>query len=303
VKTTPRSIDELKRSAAPVALKAGWHPAEITEAGERPDKNGDDMIELVVNVGGRALKDWLSDKWAAAKLRGCCEAVGALDAYETGEISQDDFPGHSVQVKISIEKRRGFRDQYRIEGYRAAAVSSIASLRSVAKAVVLLGGVGLAASLLGACSSVVPGPGLPPSSTVDPPANSYAAAPSDDPLRQVADAAASRVAVPPAETIPSVTASPSLAHDLGNVATGAVIGATAPKIIKRAFGKGGLMGGAETGAVAGGALADGAAAGAEAGAAGVGAAEGAEVGAAVAGVADAAEAAEGAEILLLLFGL
>ena len=125
----PRSKADLKAAASRPALKTGWNPAEITEAAERSDKNGDDMIELVVSVGGRALKDWLSDKWAAAKLRSCCEAIGALDAYEAGEISQDDFPGRNVQVKISIEKRRGFPDQYRIQDYRPAAASLVVNLR------------------------------------------------------------------------------------------------------------------------------------------------------------------------------
>jgi hypothetical protein len=32
-----------------------------------------------------------------------------------GEIGQADFPGPDVQVKISIEKRRGYPDQNRIE--------------------------------------------------------------------------------------------------------------------------------------------------------------------------------------------
>jgi hypothetical protein len=130
VKTTPRSVDELKATASRGALKAGWHPAEITEAAERSDKNGDDMIELVVNVGGRSLKDWLSDTWAAAKLRAAVVAVGALDAYEAGAISQDDFSGRAVQVKIRIEKRRGFPDQCRIEDYRAVAASSVVNLRA-----------------------------------------------------------------------------------------------------------------------------------------------------------------------------
>jgi hypothetical protein len=131
VNFTPQSKAELKASASPVALKVGWNPARIIEAAERSDKNGDDMIELVVSGGGRSLKDWLSGKWSAAKLRSCCEAVGA--AYEAGEISQDDFPGCDVQVKISIEKRRGFPDQYRIQDYRAASASSVVNLRRAAE--------------------------------------------------------------------------------------------------------------------------------------------------------------------------
>ena len=128
MRINPRSVDELKAAASRAALKTGWHPAEITEAAERTDKNGDDMIELVVSIGGRSLKDWLSGKWSAAKLRSCCEAVGA--AYEAGEISQDYFPGRDVQVKISIEKRRGFPDQYRIQDYRAASASAVVPLRT-----------------------------------------------------------------------------------------------------------------------------------------------------------------------------
>jgi hypothetical protein len=66
----------------------------------------------------------------AAKLRHACEAVGALDRYESGEITQDDFPGHDVQVKIIIEKRRGFPDQNRIVDYRPATAGRVLNLRT-----------------------------------------------------------------------------------------------------------------------------------------------------------------------------
>jgi hypothetical protein len=133
METTPRSIAELKATSSPTALKTGWNPARITEASERTDKNDDDMIELVVDVGGRSLKDWLSDKWSAAKLRSCCEAVGngALAKYENGEILPEDLIG-DVQVKIIAEKRRGFSyPLYRIQEYRAVAASPVVKLRSV----------------------------------------------------------------------------------------------------------------------------------------------------------------------------
>jgi hypothetical protein len=168
----------------------------------------------------------------------------------------------------------------------------------------------VAASSLGACSSVVPStPIAADSGWYDERQVPYGSPPRryyDDPPSTVADAA-------PVSQPPTVTAPPSWQHDLETAATGAVVGMTGPKIIKRAFGNGGLMGGAETGAaVAGGALA-GRTAGAglpaitgsaEAGTAAVGAAEGAEIGAAALGAAEAAEAVEGAEILeglLLLF--
>jgi hypothetical protein len=112
-------------------LKAGWYPARITEAVEKPSRRGNDMIELTVVADERELRDWLTDSdMGAAKLRSCCNAVGALDAYEAGEISQADFPGHDVQVKIIVEKRRGFPDQNRIEDYRPASSASVVTLRS-----------------------------------------------------------------------------------------------------------------------------------------------------------------------------
>jgi hypothetical protein len=60
----------------------------------------------------------------------CCKTVDALDRYEAGEISQDDFPGHDVEVKISVEKRPGFSDHNRIDEYRVASASSVVNLRS-----------------------------------------------------------------------------------------------------------------------------------------------------------------------------
>jgi hypothetical protein len=134
MRTTPRTEDEAKRASSRTLFKPGWRLARINEGGERPDRFGNDMIELLVSVpdgqgGERLIKDWLfSTDRGAAKLRHCCEAVGALDAYERGEISQEDFPGHDVEVKLGIEKKRGFPDRNIIEDYRPAA-SAVVQLR------------------------------------------------------------------------------------------------------------------------------------------------------------------------------
>jgi hypothetical protein len=119
--------DAARRASAPrKLLRPGWHDATIKEAVEKPDRHGQDMIELGVVVGETTLRDWLtSHEKGQAKLRSCCVAVSALDAYEVEEVSQDLFPGHDVQVKISVEKRRGFPDQNRIDEYRAASASSV----------------------------------------------------------------------------------------------------------------------------------------------------------------------------------
>jgi len=122
--------DEAAKEAGAL-LEEGWHSGRITEAVEKLSQNQKPMIEQSVLVKGRTLRDWLmANDRGAAKLRSCCKAVGALDAYEAGEISADLFPGHDVEVRIIVEKRRGFPDQNRIAEYRAVAASSVISLRN-----------------------------------------------------------------------------------------------------------------------------------------------------------------------------
>lgn len=123
--------DEEARQAATL-LEEGWQPGRIISA-QKLSQNKNQMIELEVLVGGRTLRDWLlANERSAAKVRSCCKAVAALDAYDAQEISQDLFPGHDVEVKIIVEKRRGFPDpdQNRIEEYRPAAASSVVPLRA-----------------------------------------------------------------------------------------------------------------------------------------------------------------------------
>jgi hypothetical protein len=140
MRTTPRSDSEARLASSRTLVKAGWHPARITEAVEKPSRRGNEMIELTVVVrdaGGneRELRDWLTDSdMGAEKLRNCCKAVGVIDRYEVGEISQEDFPGHDVEVKLGIEKKRGFPDRNVIEDYRAADSSVVHHLRPASSA-------------------------------------------------------------------------------------------------------------------------------------------------------------------------
>lgn len=83
----------------------------------------DEMIELLVAVRGkdgseREFRDWLvgTDR-GALKVRHAADAVGAIAKYEAGEIGQEDFVGHTVRVKIIVEKKRGYPDQNRIDDY------------------------------------------------------------------------------------------------------------------------------------------------------------------------------------------
>jgi hypothetical protein len=136
MRVTPKSEADAVKAARRSLLKPGWHDARITEAIEKLSKAEKDMIELTIMVreadgNERTLRDWLtaSDR-GAAKLRHAAEAVGALAQWEaTGEIGQADFPGHDVQVKIIVQKRRGWPDSNQVEDYRAAAASGVVNLR------------------------------------------------------------------------------------------------------------------------------------------------------------------------------
>lgn len=131
------SDDEARKASSRGVLKAGRYPAQIREAVEKQDRHGKDMIELLVAVfdaegAERLVKDWLTtnDK-GAEKLRSCCAACNLLDRYGAQELSQDDFPGHDVAVKITVERKRGFPEQNRIElYYPAASASSVVNLRA-----------------------------------------------------------------------------------------------------------------------------------------------------------------------------
>lgn len=135
MRVTSRSEQDAQRVSKRALLRREWYPAQINEAGESVSQKGNDYIALtlVVSAGDgdeRTFRDVLTNTpLGAAKLRHACEAVGVLAKYEAGEISQDDFPGHDVQVKIGVEKKRGFPDRNVIEDYQAAA-SAVVDLRA-----------------------------------------------------------------------------------------------------------------------------------------------------------------------------
>lgn len=125
MKTTVRTEVEAAKLARRTLLKPGWYPGRIADALEKAaQRSGKDTIELSVAVEDRTLRTWLSDADRGAQLlRHCCQACGdeVFQRYEAGEIGQDDFPGHDVQVKIGIQKgTRAFPgDRNVIEDFRA----------------------------------------------------------------------------------------------------------------------------------------------------------------------------------------
>ena len=132
METPGYSRDEAAKKSKRTLLKPGKHPARIVEAVEKDDRHGRPMIELLVAVLDRQLRDWLtSSERGALKLLSCCEACGpeVLARYNEGEIEASDFPAHDVIVTIEIEKgKRGYPDQNRIVSYAAPAASSVVPL-------------------------------------------------------------------------------------------------------------------------------------------------------------------------------
>ena len=128
--------EALKASRDMRTWKPDRYPARIDTARETLSKAQNECFELGVivrNAAGdeRTFKDWLTaTKFGMLKLLHCIEAVGASEKYNAGhEITEDDFPGHDVEVKLAIEKKRGFPDRNVIEDYRAAA-ASVVNLRA-----------------------------------------------------------------------------------------------------------------------------------------------------------------------------
>jgi hypothetical protein len=131
MKVTVRSEAEAVKLSRRTLLKPGWYSGRITDALDKPAS-----IELSVTVEDRSLRTWLnnSDR-GAALMRHCCQACGheVFERYEAGEVGQDDFPGHDVEVKIGIQKgTRAFPgDRNIIEDFRPlSADSRIVNLRA-----------------------------------------------------------------------------------------------------------------------------------------------------------------------------
>jgi hypothetical protein len=134
MRTPGFSEAEAKKASERRLLKAGLYPARFREALERQSRRGNEMIEVTVAVSDpdgneREFRDYLSGTTGlgAAKTRHACEAIGCLGRYEAGEISQSDFPGKTVRVKIDVERRRGYEPRNVIVDY-APEDSSVVSL-------------------------------------------------------------------------------------------------------------------------------------------------------------------------------
>lgn len=132
----PLSESQAAKAANPKPWR-GWFPAQIREAVETESKAGHAMIAARLAVfngdgGEREFRDWLTTaERGAAKLRHACACVpDGLARYNAGEISADMFLDLACQVRLEIEKRRGFPDRSVIVDYKPAEAAGVVTLRA-----------------------------------------------------------------------------------------------------------------------------------------------------------------------------
>lgn len=120
----PKTEQEIAESKL---LPKGDYDFEITDALEKPSKaSGKTMIELKLRVSNgkgsaRTIFDYLLAE-TPEKLRNAADAVGILDRYNTGSLSNSDFKGKRGRLKLGIEKDRKHQwpDKNVVIGYIAA---------------------------------------------------------------------------------------------------------------------------------------------------------------------------------------
>jgi len=104
---TPKSESEIQRSNL---IDAGVYNFQVIAAKDTVSKNGNEMIELQLNVwdmNGREhfIYDYLLEAMSF-KLRHFAESTGLLGRYEAGELVANDCIGKSGNVEISIQAGR-----------------------------------------------------------------------------------------------------------------------------------------------------------------------------------------------------
>ena len=112
-------------------LPPGEYDFEITDAFESVSKSsGKDMITLKIKVFAEDgssvfVSDYLLES-VAYKLRHACEAVGLLDAYESGELDANDFKNQAGRLKLRIDKDKTgqYPDKNGVQDYVKVAAPS-----------------------------------------------------------------------------------------------------------------------------------------------------------------------------------
>lgn len=136
MKFQPQSEEDIAESNL---ISPGDYPFEVTKATDKTSKNGNDMVELQINVTDnedrtRGVFDYLvSIESMAYKIRHFAEAVGMLGNYEQGEMKADDMVGCAGKCRIAIQPAKdGYAAKNVVKDYlkRESAVVSAKNIDS-----------------------------------------------------------------------------------------------------------------------------------------------------------------------------
>lgn len=105
MRITPKTEEEIANS---LLLPEAIYDFEVQTAIEKPSKNGNDMIEVRLNIYQEGEKvacitDYLLEAMAF-KLRHFCDTTGTLADYNEGNLQSDRMVGLSGKVLLIIKK-------------------------------------------------------------------------------------------------------------------------------------------------------------------------------------------------------
>lgn len=106
MKVTPRTEEEIKYLNM---LPEGEYNFLVIDAIEKVSDAGNEMINLVLQVNNNnkiyRIYDYLIDiEKMSFKFRHCCDSLGILDKYESGNVSSKDFIDKKGRAKFIIQK-------------------------------------------------------------------------------------------------------------------------------------------------------------------------------------------------------
>lgn len=111
MKVQPKTEQEINQSRRRL-FPNGIYDFEIVKAMDKTSKAGNEMIETMVKVfdssgDSTMVFDYLMDtETMAFKLKHCCESIGILAKYESGELVSGDFVTGVGKLKLKIQKSK-----------------------------------------------------------------------------------------------------------------------------------------------------------------------------------------------------
>jgi hypothetical protein len=136
MKFDPNAATEAPRQTSFEPFPAGFYDFEVETAEEAVSRAGNEMLKLKVlifNDAGhkRVVFEYLlsNQTW---KIKAFAEAVGALDAYERGELEAEMMAGRTGRAKVGIEPaQNGYEAKNKVVAYIAGKAAPAPSRRTL----------------------------------------------------------------------------------------------------------------------------------------------------------------------------